>query len=94
MMYFTSISVSTTETFFYLKKKKKKKKNKLCIAALDVQKTFDVVNHESLLCKLYHNGISGDDWLLLEDMHTNMKATIYPGQFVNDKIGCFSLLSY
>ena len=43
----------------------------LIIAALDVQKAFDIVNHDSLLCKLYLDWISGNDWL-----YTGMTAEV------------------
>ena len=51
-------------------------KKPLFIAALDVQKAFDVVSHSSLLRKLYINGISGDDWLLMKDLYTGMTARV------------------
>ena len=45
------------------------------IAALDVQKAFDVVDHQFLLHKLYVDGIAGDDWLL-KDLYTSMTARV------------------
>ena len=51
-------------------------KKPMYIAALDVQKAFDVVNHKFLLHKLYFDGITGDDWLLLSDLYTNMTARV------------------
>ena len=56
----------------------KQEKKPLIVAALDVhvQKTFDVVNHDSLLRKLYFDGISGDDWLLMKDFYTGMAAKV------------------
>ena len=48
----------------------------LFIAALDVQKAFDVVSHDSLLRKLYVDGITGDNWLLLKDLYTEMTAKV------------------
>ena len=54
----------------------KLQKKPLFVAALDVQKAFDVVDHDSLLRKLYLDGISGDDWLLLKDLYSNMSAKV------------------
>ena len=48
----------------------------LYIAALDVQKAFDVVDHDSLLRKLYLDGISGDNWLFMKDLYSNMTAKV------------------
>ena len=54
----------------------KQEKKPLIIAALDVQKAFDVVNHDSLLRKLYLDGFSGDDCLLMKDIYTGMTAKV------------------
>ena len=54
----------------------KQQKKPLYVAALDVQKAFDVVDHNSLLWKLYLDGISGDDWLLMKDLYTSMSAKV------------------
>ena len=54
----------------------KSQKKPISIAALDVQKAFDVVNHHVLLHELYNDGITGDDWLLLQDLYSNMTARI------------------
>jgi hypothetical protein len=35
------------------------------IAFLDSQKAFDVVDHQSLKCKLFYNGINGTIWSLM-----------------------------
>ena len=51
-------------------------KKPLFIAALDVQKAVDVVSHSSLLRKLYLDGISGDDWLLMKDLYTGKTARV------------------
>ena len=60
----------------------KLQKKPLYIAALDVQKAFDVVDHDSLLLKLYLDGISGDDWLLMKNLYSNMTAKVKWGVFV------------
>ena len=39
----------------------KNEEEPLFVATLDVQKAFDVVNHELLLRKLYLDGITGND---------------------------------
>ena len=54
----------------------KHQKKPLFVAALDVQKAFDVLDHDSLLRKLYLDGISGDDRLLLKDLYSNMSAKV------------------
>ena len=51
-------------------------KKPLFIAALDVQKAFDVVSNSSLLRKLYIDGISGDDWLQMKGLNTGMTARV------------------
>ena len=48
----------------------------LYVATLDVQKAFDVVDHISLPRKLYLDGISGDDWLLMKDLYTSMSLKV------------------
>ena len=54
----------------------KLQKKPLYIAALDVQKALDVVEHDSLLRKLYLDGISGDNWLFMKDLYSNMTAKV------------------
>ena len=41
-------------------------KQDLFLTTLDTQKAFDVVDQNSLLRKLYLDGIRGNDWLLLK----------------------------
>ena len=52
------------------------KREPLFVATLDVQKAFDVVNHELLLRKLYLNGITGNDWLLVQDIYSDMTTSV------------------
>ena len=45
------------------------KRKPLYIAFLNAKSSFDVVNHDSLLRKLYHSGIDGATWLLIQSLH-------------------------
>ena len=48
----------------------------LILATLDAQKAFDVVDHNILLRRLYFDGIIGDNWLLLNDMYTDLTSKV------------------
>ena len=48
----------------------KNTKQNLLFTTLDAQKAFDVVDQNSLLGRLYLDGIHGDDWLLIKDLYT------------------------
>ena len=61
-------------------------KKPLYVAALDVQKAFDVVDHDSLLRKLYLDGISGDDWLFMRDLYSNMTAKVKWDGFLSSPV--------
>ena len=55
----------------------KNKREPLFVAAmLDVQKAFDVVDHELLLRNLYLDGIAGNDWLLVQDIYSYMTTSV------------------
>ena len=51
-------------------------KQDLFLTTLDTQKAFDVVNHNSLLRKLYLDGVHGNDWLLLKDLYSDSSSRI------------------
>ena len=46
------------------------------VTALDIQKAFDVVDQNSLLRRLYLDGIHGDDWLLLRELYSDCSSRI------------------
>ena len=48
----------------------------LCLATLDAQKAFGVVDHDILLRNMYMNGIKGDDWILLNNMYTDLTSRV------------------
>lgn len=48
----------------------------LYVATLDVQKAFDVVKHESLLCKLFQQGLVGRWFKLKQDSYRNLTAKV------------------
>ena len=48
----------------------------LWLTTLDTQKAFDVVDHSSLLRRLYLDGIHGDDWILIKDLYTDCSSRI------------------
>jgi hypothetical protein len=50
--------------------------DKLLLLTLDAEKAFDKLNHEILFNKLYHNGIKGDMWVLLWNMHREMTTQV------------------
>ena len=43
---------------------------------VDTQKAFDVVDHSSLLRRLYLDGIEGDDWLLVRAIYSDCSSRI------------------
>ena len=46
------------------------------IAFLDAKSAFDVVNHTSLLLKVYQIGIEGAHWNLINSLHTNARTIV------------------
>ena len=51
-------------------------KQDMWLTTLDTQKAFDVVDHSSLIRRLYLDGIHGDDWLLVKDLYTDCSSRI------------------
>ena len=64
----------------------KNNKEGLILTTLDTQKAFDVVNHNSLLRKLYLDGIQGDDWLLIRDMYSDCSSRLKWAGLLSDPI--------
>ena len=46
------------------------------IAFLDAKSAFDVVSHQSLMCKLFHIGIEGNMWTLISSLHQDAKSVV------------------
>ena len=43
---------------------------------LSAQKAFDVTDHNSLLRRLYLDGVQGDDWLLIHELYTDGSSRV------------------
>ena len=54
----------------------KNSKKPLIVAMLDAQKAFDVVDHDSLLRRLYLDGICGSDWMFLQKMYSDLTSVV------------------
>ncbi|KAK3083919.1 hypothetical protein FSP39_005338 [Pinctada imbricata] len=54
----------------------KDNKVNLILQTLDAEKAFDVVWHDSLLQKLYKDGVEGDLWLLVQSLHKNANTIV------------------
>ena len=55
------------------------------VAFLDAKSAFDAVNHLSLLRKLFHMGIEGQVWNLIDSLHTNAETMVKWGVQFSDK---------
>lgn len=73
------IITEATSIYKYLKKP-------LEMVAIDAEKAFDTVNHEIMLNKLYHDGVTGDMWTLLKDLYTNMTIQVKWGDQTTEHI--------
>ena len=52
------------------------------IAFLDAKSAFDVVNHASLLRKLFHFGVEGQCWNIVDSLHSNAETVVkWDGKF-------------
>jgi hypothetical protein len=60
-------------------------KRPLFVSFLDAEKAFDVVNHDSLLRKLYFDGLYGDSWLLLRNMYNDLTTAVKWRGRISDK---------
>ena len=58
----------------------------LLLTTLDTQKVFDVVDQNSLLRKLYLDGIRGSDWLLLKNLYSDCSSRIIWAGRLSDPI--------
>jgi hypothetical protein len=56
----------------------------LYIAFLDSQKAFDVVDHQSLTCKLFYNGINGKIWSLMDAWYFNLSSRVKWSDHISD----------
>ena len=56
----------------------------LYIAFLDSQKAFDVVDHQSLKCKLFYNGINGKIWSLMDARYSNLSSRVKWSGHISD----------
>ena len=54
----------------------KDRKQPLFMAFLDVKAAFDVVSHESLLRKLFHIGVEGQEWSLIHSLHKGAESVV------------------
>ena len=60
------------------------------VAFMDVKSAFDVVVHENLMRKLYHNCVGGLNWLLINSLHQESLTSVkWQGQlsesYVNER---------
>ena len=55
------------------------------VAFMDVKSAFDVVVHENLMRKLYHNGVGGLNWLLIKSLHQELLTLVQWQSYVNEQ---------
>ena len=63
----------------------KDNKTDLILQTFDAEKAFDIVWHDSLLRKLFIDGVGGDLWLLVQSLHTDAHTLIkWNGELSNE----------
>ncbi|MES9904544.1 MAG: reverse transcriptase family protein [Sedimenticola sp.] len=62
----------------------KNSKESLYMATLDSQKAFDVVHHQILLAKLYHQGIDSSMWPVIQSMYSDLSGKVKWSSEVSD----------
>ena len=55
---------------------RKDKGQPIYAAFLDIKSAFDVVSHQSLLRKLFHTGIEGQTWSLIQSLQDNSESVV------------------
>ena len=85
---FTSGNSSLNEAFILTEciLESKNNKDELLLTTIDTQKAFDVVDHNSLLRRLYLDGINGDDWLLIRDLYSDCSSRVKWAGLLSDHI--------
>ena len=53
----------------------KDNQTELLMETLDAEKAFDIVWHDSLLRKLFNDGVGGDLWLLVKSLHRDANTS-------------------
>ena len=71
-----------SEAFF----EAKDNQTELLMETLDAEKAFDIVWHDSLLRKLFNDGVGGDLWLLVKSLHTHANTSIKWNGDLSDEI--------
>jgi hypothetical protein len=64
----------------------KKFNRDLELLTVDAEKAFDTVNHDIMLNKLYHDGITGDMWLLLRNIYDGLILKVKWGDQTTESI--------
>jgi hypothetical protein len=56
------------------------------LLTVDAEKAFDSVNHDIMLNKLYHDGITGDMWLLPRNIYDGLVLKVKWGDQTTESI--------
>ena len=54
----------------------KSSKTALLVGALDVQKAFDVVNHQKLKIKLHNDGVDSTSWRIIDSLYSDISEKV------------------